>query len=239
MKPVPAPLPRGQRRALVRLAALLALVVLAEMVLGLFANWSLERLHAQYHQRSGLMLQSINEAREAQVELKIQVQSWKNLLLRGEDPADRKPLIDDLNLHEGRVQEHLSALIKSLSEQRTVLGEDQIDRELIDRAKVLSTEHERLGESYRSALQRQAAVAWNPFELDTLVRGMDRPLDQAIDQLTDALLKRSDTVLSEARAEARQRFRLLEQLLWWAAGAALLLIGILIYRALHQQDPPA
>ena len=238
MNETPAFHGRLQRRALGRLAALLTLVVSAEMVLGLFANWSLERLHAQYHQQTTIVLRAVNEAREAQVEFKIQVQSWKNLLLRGSEPGERQALLDELVVHEARVQKHLAALVGNLSELHGLPGSERIDDDLIDRARLLAPAHQRIGEDYRLELQRHESGPWNPFRLDASVKGLDRPLDQNIDQLTEALLRYSDRVVSLARSEAQQRFRLLGHLLWWAAGVALVLIGVLIYSALRHQDPP-
>jgi methyl-accepting chemotaxis protein len=218
----------ARRRSLGRLAAMLALVVLSEMLVGLFATWSLERLSLEQYRETRQALAQVNHARAAQVQFKMQVQAWKNVLLRGAVPQDRDVWYETLVRHETEVRHHLDGL-------RSVLSESSHPGRLATLEAIVA-EHRRVGAGYRAALQKAATETWQPHNIDAEVRGIDRPLDQSIDALADQLIEAAEHTLQASRDTAAHRFALLGHLLWWSAGLALALIAILIVRALRMSN---
>lgn len=216
------------RRSLGRLAAMLALVVLSEMLVGLFATWSLDRLNREHHAQARRALAGLDDARSAQVQFKMQVQAWKNLLLRGDAPEDRQVWLQSLLQHEAQVQHHLRSLRTHLPEPAPA--------DILAALEAITADHQQVGTGYRAALDAAATrqAAWQPTMIDAQVRGIDRPLDLRIDALAERLLKQADQTLASSLETTEQRFALLKHLMWWSAGLALGLIAILISQALRR-----
>ena len=128
---------------------------------------------AQMNRLAG-MAQAADTAREAQVHFKIQVQEWKNILLRGSDPA--------------QLERYTASFKKSAATTRAAL--DGVDKQLVALAipTPLAVEarqaHEQLGTSYLTALQQfDGADAGSAKVVDGLVKGMDRAPTAKIDQI--------------------------------------------------------
>jgi two-component system, sensor histidine kinase and response regulator len=118
-------------------------------------------------------IQQHDQARLMQVQFKKQVQEWKNILLRGHDPAD--------------LQRYRAAFLKE-SETVRIIGEglartatDPKARDLIGR---FLDAHHVMGRAYGEALERfVAGNGLDPKSADTRVRGQDRAPTDLIDQI--------------------------------------------------------
>lgn len=231
------PLPRApraaatRRRAFLRLGALLALVMLSELVVGLFAAWSLDRLNRQQLSDGRELLVALDEGRSAQAQFKIQVQEWKNFLLRGAEPAARNDLWARVQRREREVDQRL----QSLQARLQALGADS----QAQATQALRAEHARVGEVYRLQFERVALGPWDPFRTDREVKGVDRELDRGIDELADAIMAVAVASMANAETAARARFEWLNGMLWVAAGLGLLLVGLLVARAIAEPRPAA
>jgi len=117
----------------------------------------------------------ITLASGAETNFKTQVQEWKNILLRGGDPALFKKYLTAFEKEESKVQKGLTSL-KRLMATQPKLGADAIKR--VD--SVLKA-HMELGVKYRDALNSYdpADPDVSAHTVDVLVKGVDRaPTDQ-------------------------------------------------------------
>ncbi|MCU6496791.1 methyl-accepting chemotaxis protein [Rugamonas sp. A1-17] len=125
-------------------------------------------------QRMQAMTQAIDMARSAQVEFKIQVQEWKNTLLRGNDPANfdkySKAFVKGGESTRGELQK-LNALLAKLDLKTPLVGEAiRTQNELVTR--------------YMSALRKyDSANQDSAHVVDALVKGMDREPTRKIDDI--------------------------------------------------------
>ncbi len=161
----------------VRLGLLGAFFFVALLVVA-FGGWrALENTNsrsADAMQRSVAMGQAIDTARSAQVEFKIQVQEWKNTLLRGNDKA--------------QFDKYSQAFVKGgettrgeLQRLNTLLARLKLSTPLVDEA-ILT--QQQLVERYMAALKQYDPV--NPESahlVDSLVKGMDREPTKKIDDI--------------------------------------------------------
>ena len=149
---------------------------------------------AQALQRSLALSQAIETARSAQVEFKIQVQEWKNILIRGHDPA----LLDRYTKAFVKTGEATRADLKKLGAQLDAL---QLGTPLVDDA--IKTQAE-LGERYLGALkQYDPANAESAKVVDNLVKGMDREPTKKIDDIVAYIGKESGRLMRQMEEESR------------------------------------
>ena len=130
----------------------------------------------------------VTTALSAQVHFKKQVQEWKNILLRGQEPG----LFDD---YFGRFE-------REETSTRETLG--QLIRLLADNGQSLATAnrfleaHRRLGEEYRAALAfYRPQDPSSQLEVDRRVRGIDRKPTDLIDEVVTAVLAHKQATLAE------------------------------------------
>lgn len=216
------------RRALLQLGSMLLLTLLTTTLLGLFSIWSLERAHIDSARSQTAVLEAVNLTRDAQVRSRIQVQEWKNLLLRGTDPASRPALRQSLAAEADAVAQRLDELVRRL-EALGLEGPAQLAGEV-------KATHGALTRRYEAVLQQAPSGAWVPGVLDQAVKGVDRPLNQQIDRLVTLVRAAADQRAEELRQSQSQRYDTLTRALWIAMALALGLMGVLWWRVLRTRD---
>ena len=138
--------------------------------------------------RSVAMSQAIDTARGAQVEFKIQVQEWKNILIRGNDPAQ----LDRYSKAFVKGGEQTRAALQKLD---ALLGKLKLNTPLVDEA--IKTQNE-LVTRYMEALKKfDPANPESAHVVDALVKGMDREPTKKIDDIV-AYIGAEATRLSES-----------------------------------------
>jgi uncharacterized phage infection (PIP) family protein YhgE len=149
---------------------------------------SLSRLSAvtiEEQSESRQLVESVNLARSAQVNFKKEVQEWKDILIRGNDPesfAKYRKAFDD---EEASTQANLRDLA-------VVMGKLGIASDKVASA---AQEHVALGAKYRDALGHfEPAKEDSGKVVDRLVKGIDRPATNAI-----------DTIVQDIQASAEER----------------------------------
>jgi len=228
MSTLPSTFERNRlRQSLLRLASLLVMTFLACGLTSLFALWSMQRLHIQTQARQAELLHALNSARVAQVAFKIQVQSWKNLLLRGQQASDYDTALAEFESAERSAQEHLSIV----NQWAKRAGETEVS----DQVNILILQHASLGPKYRTALPPSARVNDQRAAADGAVRGIDRPINNGLDHLVAMMLDQESVVRKRVRADEDGRFFILSKLIWISLGLSIAFVSLLLTRTLR--DP--
>jgi methyl-accepting chemotaxis protein len=123
---------------------------------------------------------------ESNVEFKIQVQEWKNLLIRGQKPADFDKHWGQFESQERKVQETLGKLVKEVD----------FDSALKTQVERLRTEHQNLGNAYRKGRDAFVAASHDVKAGDAAVKGIDRA---ASEQMTALSAQLHSLALDEAK----------------------------------------
>jgi len=118
---------------------------------------------------------------EANLQFKIQVQEWKNMLIRGKSAADRDKYWAQFEEQERLVQDVLSQLSQVKGASPSTLSQVQ---KLID-------EHKALGVSYRKGRDAFIAAGGDAVAGDVAVKGVDRAASEQMSQLVESLRKNS------------------------------------------------
>src|SRR5471032_2688121 len=96
-----------------QLSGLLIVSVLILAGTGLFGVWSAHHRGAEALRQANQLTKLADSARKAQVDFKIQVQLWKNLLLRGQNADDFRTYRDKFQAQQKKVQDDLDELLSS------------------------------------------------------------------------------------------------------------------------------
>lgn len=157
-------------------------------------------------------------ARQLQVEYKKRVQEWKDILLRGSDPADLKQYSANFT-KEG-------VAVDGLYRQLVASGPDPRLAAQLKRVADLDTSMDR---SYDQAYSEFVASEGKDFaSADRVVRGIDRPLNEQVDRIVadlEAKMAR-DVAAQQALTAERQRLTAVVTACFVALLAALLTLAL-------------
>lgn len=196
---------------------LVSILLLILFVVSGFAVLSLNGAHYQMDtslKQAQRYTQAISLARSAQVEFKIQVQEWKNILLRGHDTKDFIKYQDGFTAQEARVQEELTQL-------KGVMQGLSLDTNDLEHTILL---HKELGKKYKAVLENyDSANPVSPRLADLKVKGIDRAPTEAIDNIVKEIEQTAARKVIEADKVAEAQFKqtLLEFMLVLLAGTGL------------------
>ncbi|MDH1262182.1 methyl-accepting chemotaxis protein [Pseudomonas sp. GD03944] len=144
----------------------------------------------------------------ANVEFKVQVQEWKNVLLRGKDTAQRDKYWAQFQAQETQVQRILGELLSSADQQQDNALKQQIEQ--------LRNEHRSMGAAYRQGYQAFVAAGADAAAGDAAVKGIDRAASEQMSALVKQLGERGSEQSAAISAAADQTLR---------AGLAVMLIS--------------
>ena len=182
---VPRFLPMLRQSLRVQILALLGGSLLAILLIALVCFQLLSSSVRGYGQLINGPLQASQLIDEANLQFKVQVQEWKNVLLRGKQPAERDKYWQQFQAREQQVQGILEQLIQGS------------DATLKARAEQLKESHRQLGQAYERGRQAFLAAGADPVVGDQAVKGVDRAASEQMSALVNQL--RSD---AQARAQA-------------------------------------
>ncbi len=150
---------------------------------------------------------------EANLQFKVQVQEWKNVLLRGKQPADLAKYWSQFEERQRDVQNILGELA----------GQKGIEANLKSRIERLREEHRQLGTAYQKGRDAYVAAGGDPSAGDAAVKGVDRATSEQMSALV-AELREQGTAQSALISASAERTVWLGLLVMLASG---LLIGLL------------
>ncbi|BBP00717.1 methyl-accepting chemotaxis protein I [Sulfuriferula nivalis] len=175
------------------LAGFLMLTMLVVGTEGWYTFADINANHVEAMRTAALLESSVDTARSAQVNFKKQVQEWKDTLLRGNDPA----AFDKYSKAFSKRGEETHADLQKLKDLFVQLG---LDTKQVDEA--LQT-HEELGGKYLEALKQYDVKNPNSSHIvDALVKGMDRPPTQKIEDIVTYVRTQSSAMVLAANKKS-------------------------------------
>ncbi len=147
-----------------------------------------------YRNLVGGTLEASSLVDSANVEFKGQVQEWKNVLLRGKDPAALSKYWGQFEDQERKVQNLLGKLVNEAREQGDSSLQSQVER--------LRSEHQTLGAAYRKGREAFLAAGADPTAGDKAVQGIDRAASEQMTALVTQLHDRGTQQSAEISASA-------------------------------------
>ncbi len=157
-------------------------------------------------------------------DFKTQVQEWKNVLIRGNDPKQLKKYFERFEKQEKLVQEQTASLIQR---QYVPL---QIRKQLEE----FKTEHVKLGELYRVGFEQFKMSGFNTQAGDKAVQGIDRASGKLLKSLSAAINKEANKTSKQLSDSASSLIWITVLLLLLVMAATLFFLIRFINRAITQ-----
>ena len=179
----------------IKLSILAGFLLLMLALIGIFSWSTLNKAHEDAEQvleRSSSLENAIDTARKAQVNFKIQVQEWKNILLRGNDVAAFDKHKKEFLAKSKDTEEGLKSLVQILDKLNL---KSPLTEEALSAHKELEAKYLDALKQYDSANPDSAKI------LDGLVKGMDRAPTKKIDEIVDFVIERSKEILDATAKE--------------------------------------
>jgi methyl-accepting chemotaxis protein len=202
-----------QKSLRAQILALLSGSLLAVLLIALACFHFLSNGVQSYSQLIAGPLHTSQLIDEANLQFKVQVQEWKNVLLRGKQPADLAKYWGQFEDRQRDVQNILGELA----------GQKGLEPSLKNRIERLRDEHRQLGSAYQKGRDAYVAAGGDPTAGDAAVKGVDRAASDQMSELVAELRKQGTAQSALISAEA-DRTVWLGLLVMLASG---LLIGLL------------
>ncbi|MCQ2031209.1 methyl-accepting chemotaxis protein [Stutzerimonas zhaodongensis] len=168
-----------------------------------------------YHKLFNGPIQASRLVDEANLEFKVQVQEWKNVLLRGNSPEALSKYWQSFENQEHKVQDILARLVER----------SELNSALSDEIRGLREEHRSLGVAYRAGRDAYIANGNDPVTGDKAVQGIDRAtsdqLSALVDKLHDSALRSSVEI-----GDAADRAVIVGSLIMLVAGALVAFLSL-------------
>jgi methyl-accepting chemotaxis protein len=202
-----------QKSLRAQILALLSGSLLAMLLIALACFHFLSNGVQSYSQLIAGPLHTSQLIDEANLQFKVQVQEWKNVLLRGKQPTD-------LAKYWGQFEDRQRDVQNILGELANQKG---LEPSLKTRIERLREEHRLLGAAYQKGRDAYVAAGADPTAGDAAVKGVDRAASDQMSELV-AELRKQGTEQSALISASADRTVMLGTLVMLASG---LLIGLL------------
>lgn len=189
--------------------------------MGIFTFHSLNKVIKETHNQIitiNNFLNLVDDSRSMQVNFKKQVQSWKDLLLRGSKEEDYSNYYNEFTKEDNYVQAALVNLKSSMSK----LG---LDTSLVEKS-ILS--HQDLHNKYVKALEGYDKNNSQSYKsVDSLVRGMDRGPTDDMDSIVKEIKDKSDAINTSMSIQIQKENKQMQFYLFIIIGISVCIIAIL------------
>ncbi|PTX97272.1 hypothetical protein DB346_19895 [Verrucomicrobia bacterium LW23] len=215
------------------MAGAVVLLVLATAVAGLFC------LHLSNKRCTGALdfsegaANMMESTRLAQINFKIQVQEWKNTLLRGHTPEGMTTYFGAFEKRETMVRTFVEEILKYVAVWK-VAPESEA------RLKEILKLHAELGAAYRTALQKFKAD--DPLSIravDAEVRGKDRQIDEALDSFAVYVRGELSHKSGVAKVENEALYKQLRTVVFVISGITFVVTLVFAWKALKINGQPS
>lgn len=218
------------RRAIATLAFTIVALVAVIGVFSLFSIWSINRAWTTGTSETAALQDLSRLAMDSQVNFKVQVQEWKNVLLRGDEGV---LLEKHLASFRSRAQSAEQDLVKISTEAAKLHF-----KKYAEQASILSREHGTLTARYETALteERGTSITITPDMaslIDKSVRGADRNLEVGISRLSDDIAAIADERRNALFAQMQDRYTSLRWFILGVIGLSLVITAYVLVSALR------
>lgn len=168
--------------------SLLTITAISAITIYVMINYNsvMKRSFEAYNQK----IIQMDAARQAQVELKIEVQMWKNLLLRGNEPKDYRKSSAEMEEAEKQV-------IIRMKELLAISAEPEIKTAI----ETFNDEFTNYNRAIHEAQDKFNTNGYDPRATDKMVRGKDRKANEILDQLVIDYKKMLDESIKQMEEE--------------------------------------
>jgi methyl-accepting chemotaxis protein len=214
------------RARLILLILIPNFLLLATVGYGLHAVKQGAERQALAQKQDEIVRQAVDGSRKAQVLFKVQVQEWKNLMIRGGNADDFAAYQKAFLKTSGQVHEELNTLTALMGELGMATG--AVMKTIADHA-ALEPKYAEVMKQYDAQNPQRAQIA------DRAVRGVDREATQGIDDLVKAVRERGEALdqeMAAVNAAARKEIIIMLALFLSVALLTSIASGIAIARSI-------
>lgn len=202
---------------------IIILLLLAVSASGIYFLHTSKMSYEQGTAHSETIFSLTEQALTAELSFKTQVQEWKNILLRGNDPVQYANYFAAFEQADTKVQQELHSL-------KDIFTEMDLDSTHVEQAIL---QHQALGEAYQNSLKSFAVADPDAGKtVDKLVKGIDRPFSETFQQiLADVNRYYNDYQQSFMTEQQAASKRMLSQFMACIALATMIALGLGIFSA--------
>lgn len=191
---------KGNKSIGLKLYTLVVFITIFIVGISSFSLINFKNLNAKHKDNLDTTIEYIkivDEARQAQVDFKKQVQEWKDTLLRGNDPEAFKKYYSQFTQENENVETQLANLKKHMNEYG-------MDSSSVD---TLVTSHKDLYGKYNKAIESYDINNKESYKIvDTLVKGIDRKttddMDALVKQIEDNAQVKTESIMKQSGIDA-------------------------------------
>lgn len=214
------------RKFLIKFSSTLVGLFTVFSMIALFSIWSLNRAYQHSQEDSQRIRDLADEALVSQINFKIQVQEWKNILLRGDIQSTRNQYYEAFILRSQDVENHLMSII----DKTAALGLNELQSEAQD----LLDEHKRIFLEYQSSLKSIPNLSFETArKIDKKLIGIDRDLEARLTVLSQKILDLNISRREQYNTVFHEHYLTLRMLLLISILISIVMTSLNIYSALR------